>query len=122
MARWTGTLAGGRRVRTCLSIIILITGITCVLAAPRPGKPEGPGKPGEQLNLTEIHAFAEQLLTVIDQVADGYHKPIAREELLHAALVGLYQAARKPVPPDLQARIDKASKAGGPILRTASSA
>jgi carboxyl-terminal processing protease len=74
-----------------------------LLAAPLPSAP-APAPPRRPLR-ADAGRFAQQLLGVIDQVAEHYVRPVSREELLHPALVALYQAARRPVPRDLGDRI-----------------
>lgn len=74
-------------------------------AAPVPAGPD-PVPPADRRALKlEARKFAAQLLGVVDQVAELYVRPVSREDLLHPALVALYQAARRPVPRDLRARI-----------------
>jgi carboxyl-terminal processing protease len=54
-------------------------------------------------------AFAEQLLDVAHQVADKYVRPVSCQDLVYAALAGLYEAARLPQPARLQTRVEKAT-------------
>src|SRR5262249_1347749 len=62
-------------------------------AAARPGRPEGPAQQDE--------AFAQNLLGAVNQVAEQYVRPVPRAELFYAAVAGLYERARLPVPPRL---------------------
>jgi carboxyl-terminal processing protease len=74
-----------------------------------PGPQASPPCPDRRAQRAEARRFATQLVTVIDQVVEHYIRPVSKEELTHAALVGLYQAARKPVPRDLRARARQAA-------------
>jgi C-terminal processing protease CtpA/Prc len=85
---------------------LLAAGALSAAPVPVPAPPSGP--PGGQAVKAEAVAFAQQLLSVAGQVADGYVRPVPREELLYAALAGLYQGARLPVPADLRPRLKKA--------------
>jgi carboxyl-terminal processing protease len=51
--------------------------------------------------------YAQQLFQTLQQVEQGYIKPISRYELAHAALGGLYEAIRQPVPRELAAEVQK---------------
>src|SRR5438105_265598 len=95
-------------MRGSLVLVGLVLGTGLALGAPvtvsGPGS-SGPPPPG----LTAVtQIFARELLGVTEQVADQYVRPVSREQLLRAALAGLYEAARRPVPPDLAARIKAA--------------
>jgi carboxyl-terminal processing protease len=76
-----------------------------LLAAPVP--PPGPtGAPiGPRPHQAEARVFALALLRATDQISAYYVRPVSREELLQTALTGLYEAARLPVPPNLDAEI-----------------
>jgi carboxyl-terminal processing protease len=52
---------------------------------------------------SEAVAFAQQLDKVVHFVAETYVKPVPHSALLLAALTGLHEAARLPVPPSLSA-------------------
>jgi carboxyl-terminal processing protease len=78
-----------------LSTVLLGAGVA--RAAPGPAAPAG-GPPSDA-----ARTFALQLVGVVDQVADQYVRPVAHEDLLRAALAGLYEAARQPVPPRIRA-------------------
>jgi carboxyl-terminal processing protease len=49
------------------------------------------------------------LLNVAQQINQSYIRPIPVPDLVHAALSGLYEAARRPVPADLKERVEKAA-------------
>jgi carboxyl-terminal processing protease len=58
----------------------------------------------------EARTFAAQLLVVADEVSRLYVRPVTRKELLHAALTGLYEQQRLPLPEDLAAELEKGLK------------
>ena len=60
------------------------------------GRPAAPPLPR-----SEAVAFAQQLDKVVHFVAETYVKPVPHSALLLAALTGLHEAARLPVPPSL---------------------
>jgi carboxyl-terminal processing protease len=68
-------------------------------AAPVPVRNSSPPGGGE------AEAFAQNLLGAVNQVVEQYVRHVSRTELLHAALAGLYERARLPVPPRLEAEI-----------------
>lgn len=76
-----------------------------VADAPPPAVADAPEKPDE------MRLFAALLVRAADWTALNYVRPVGRAELLHSALTGLYQAARRPVPRRLRERIDRAEKA-----------
>src|SRR4051812_3295557 len=79
------------------------------LASPGPPAAPAPAPADRQAQRAEARRFASQLVGVIDKVVDHYVRPVTREELAHAALAGLYQAARRPVPRDLRGRVRQAT-------------
>lgn len=103
-------------MRTLFLVAGILSGAGLVLAAPRPGGPEPASTADPRLTPAEVHRFADELVGIIDQITFSYYQPINREDLLRAALVGLYQAARKPVPANLEGRIEKASGAARTLL------
>jgi carboxyl-terminal processing protease len=54
---------------------------------------------------SESVAFAEQLDRIVQIVADSYVRPVSYSALLSAALNGLYEAARIPIPPALATKV-----------------
>jgi C-terminal processing protease CtpA/Prc len=96
------------RVGWVLSAWLL--GASLTTAAPRPV----PAVPGARAKVPEeeTQAFAQGLLMVTAQVHEQYVRPVERADLLYAALTGLYEAARLPLPRDLRARLQKAEAVG----------
>ena len=76
--------------------------------APRPASPTTAGEKSQ--------LFAVQLHGIVQQVNTKYVRPVPVPDLLHAALAGLYEAARLPVPADLKERVDKAAARNELIL------
>jgi carboxyl-terminal processing protease len=105
-------------MRSVLMLAAGLLGAGLVRAAPRslPVEPPPPTKAALQ---EEAKAFAQQLLSVSLQVSQLYVRPVERADLLFAALSGVYDAARLPMPRDLRARIRKAEAADQARLRAA---
>ncbi len=78
-----------------LSLMLLIP--AALLAAPVPTSRQAPDKPLTAVERAETEVFAPILVSVTNQIAEAYVRPVARYELLYAALAGLYErAGRKP--------------------------
>jgi C-terminal processing protease CtpA/Prc len=93
-------------MRAYLFVWVLVLAVSVVVAAPGPPGPP-PLKDRKQLR-ADCRRFAGQLNNVIEQIVGQYVRPVQREALLEAALVGLFQAARKPVPHDLRRQVRQA--------------
>lgn len=52
-------------------------------------------------------AFAQMIVNIVQEIEGSYVRPVKRTELIYAALVGLHEAARVPVPPTLRIEVDK---------------
>lgn len=87
-------------------LLLLVLSAGVVEAAPGPPAPPAV-KDRKQLR-AQAKSYARQMCLLLDQIATHYIRPIAREELLETALRGLYQAARKAPPRDLQAQVREA--------------
>ena len=87
-------------------LIVAIVVAPAARAAPPPVAPPGPANP--KALQAESRRFAQQMNTVVESVTEKYVRVVAREDLIEAAITGLFQAARKPVPRDLRSQIDKA--------------
>jgi carboxyl-terminal processing protease len=89
--------------RTLVVLILLVISLP-LKAAPVTSsrKPAGP-----PLASKEAHAYAQQLLFAINEVAQQYVRPVSRQALTAAAISGLYESARLPVPRDLAIELDK---------------
>src|SRR5437016_4521860 len=61
------------------------------------------------LERVEAQRYAQQLVQIIEQVREKYLRPVSRAELATAALRGLHQAARVPVPPTLHTEVLQAA-------------
>ncbi len=67
----------------------------------------GPSSPPPATPQDDARRSAVDLCGLIDQIAEGYVKPVPREKLFEAALLGMYRAARKPAPAALAADVRK---------------
>src|SRR5947209_18036132 len=92
-------------MRSSLVLIGLLLGVGSLTAAPLPRAGTPAPFPGARGRQAEARRFARQLLVITGQVADQYVRPVSREELLLAALTGLYDGARRRVPADLGTRL-----------------
>jgi carboxyl-terminal processing protease len=87
-------------------LIVAIVGAQAAQAAPNPVPAPGPANP--KALQAESRRFAQQMNTVVERVAENYVRAVKREDLLEAAMAGLFQAAHKPVPRDLRSQIQQA--------------
>ncbi|MBY0228159.1 MAG: PDZ domain-containing protein, partial [Gemmataceae bacterium] len=71
------------------------------LAAPGPASPPTGDKP-------DPSRFASSVQHLLDQIADSYVMPLPRERLYEAALAGVCQAARRPMPRGIASDLRKA--------------
>jgi carboxyl-terminal processing protease len=96
------------RVHLAWFATLLLAASTRAAPVPSPPPPSSPpGRPGAADN---TDAFAGNLIAAVNWVAEVYVRPVSRADLLQAALAGLYESARLPVPPNLRRRIDQAEK------------
>jgi carboxyl-terminal processing protease len=87
------------------ALLLWCTAAAPLAAAPLPGRPAAePADAARQ----EPQVFAQLLLNTINQVGEFYVRPVSRADLAHAALSGLYEAARVPRPRDLRRRVERA--------------
>ncbi len=93
---------------------LAILGVSMVTAAPVPRMPTV--KDRRQLQ-AESRRFAQQLHTIVEQIVQSYVRPVRREDLMEAAIAGLYEAARKPVPRDLRNQIKQAISMSSTLLQ-----
>jgi carboxyl-terminal processing protease len=95
-------------MRASLLVSLLLTG-GVLAGTTSPPAPEPPRRTEVPVSPpAEGAAFARQLVGVANQVSELYVRPIPRADLLAAALTGLYERARLPVPRNLHARLKKA--------------
>ena len=87
-------------------LVVAIVGTQAVRGAPNPVPAPGPANP--KALQAESRRFAHQMNAVVDQVAEKYVRAVNREDLIEAAMAGLFEAARKPVPRDLRAQVRQA--------------
>lgn len=84
---------------------ILITWLALATAALAAPGPVTSPRPDRKKLRSETQRFARQVIHVIDQIGEQYYRPVTPQALFEAALTGLYQAARKPVPRDLTTQV-----------------
>jgi carboxyl-terminal processing protease len=93
---------------------LAVLGVSMVTAAPVPRTPTVKDR---RLLQAESRRFAQQLHTVIDQIVQSYVRPVRREDLMEAAIAGLFQAAHKPVPRDLRNQVRQAISMSSTLLQ-----
>ncbi len=77
-----------------------------VLASPVP--PGGPSAKNPKALHEEAQRYAQQMSLFTDQLVMHYFRPLQREDLLEAAILGLYQAARQAPPRNLKSQLREA--------------
>jgi len=79
---------------------------------PDPPPPALPPPPPPLVRTTpDDSAYPQNLLHVVELIEEGYVRPIARVDLLAAALGGLYEVTGESVPPNLRVQAEKAIRA-----------
>jgi C-terminal peptidase prc len=92
-----------------LSPYLLIPLSVCPTLIAAPLRSTVGGSPSAaSLGRPESHVFAQQLYNAVNQVAEGYVRPVSRVDLTFAALAGLYESAQRPLPANLRAEVEKA--------------
>jgi carboxyl-terminal processing protease len=87
-------------------ILLLAASLTCCAASFAPeGTGAAPAKSSVPLN--DARMFAMQLNRVIEMTAGQYVRPISRDVLARAALKGLYESARMPLPASFHAELER---------------
>jgi carboxyl-terminal processing protease len=105
-------------MRACLIPAALLLGGSFLEAAPLPSAQAERSRTHSDVARSpgEARAFAVQLLNIVNQIAEQYVRPVSHADLTEAALRGLYEAARLPVPADLGARIRQADTRSVPSI------
>src|SRR5262245_7349747 len=89
-----------------LAVVLLIP--AALGAAPVPAPPAPPGRPLTEAQRAEADIFAPVLVNVCNQIVLQYVRPVARHDVLHAALAGLYERARLTPPGTLRSDCERA--------------
>jgi carboxyl-terminal processing protease len=94
-------------MRFSLSCLVALLLAAAAIAAPVPvGTSAGDPAARKQLH-AEALTYAQQLLNVSSQVSFTYLVPVSRTDLLHAALLGLFETARQPAPAHLRTELKR---------------
>jgi carboxyl-terminal processing protease len=88
----------------------------CAAPVTPPDFARSPASPDHALR-SEALNYARNLVTLVDRIEEAYVRPVSRADLYEAALVGLYEAAREPVPDGLRAEVRQAVHSGVVDLR-----
>lgn len=102
------------RIGTWLAGLTVVAVVGAASAAPGPQTAAPPVRDAKALK-AEARQFAQQLSYLIGQIHTQYVRPVGREELLEAALLGVYQAARLAPPADLRAQVRQAVSLSGTL-------
>jgi carboxyl-terminal processing protease len=92
----------------------MILGLVVAVAAPafaanpRDGSPPG----SSELLRAQAASYATDMMEVLRWVEQNYVRPVPRAALAQAALAGLYETAREPMPASLLADLAQAKEAG----------
>jgi C-terminal processing protease CtpA/Prc len=93
---------------------LALLAVSMLMAAPVPRTPNV--KDRKQLQ-AESRRFAQHVQSVIEQIVQTYVRPVKREDLMEAAITGLYEAAHKPVPRDLRNQVRQAISMSSTLLQ-----
>lgn len=102
------------RKGTWLTGLVFVAAVVGAPAAPGPRTNAPPVRDAKALR-AEARLFAQQLSYLVGQIHSQYVRPVGREELIEAALQGLYQAARQSPPGDLRAQVRQAVSLAGTL-------
>jgi carboxyl-terminal processing protease len=95
-------------MRRPLACLLLVLGAGVVFAAGRIlDRTPAANRPSSET--TEAQNYAQQMLYVLNQVAEQYVRPVSRAELAGAALHGMYDAVRVPAPAGLDRDVRRAT-------------
>jgi carboxyl-terminal processing protease len=85
------------------SCLALLAATVCAAPVTPPDTAKSPASPDHALH-AEANNYARILIALVDRIEEAYVRPVNKADLYEAALVGLFEAAREPVPAGL--RID----------------
>ncbi len=94
-------------MRIALALAGIIALCAPLAAAPVPAAAPPLSGGAEKQRQAEALTYAQQLLSLAAQVSAGYLRPVERPDLLQAAIEGLFEAARQPVPSRIRADLKK---------------
>jgi len=89
----------------CAALLVLFFPAALVAANPRPKVPT----PQQRV---EAQEYAHGFFTITQAISELYVRPVAQTDLVEAGIIGLYEAARQPVPPELRQELERADKEG----------
>ena len=92
----------GRRGLWPIGALLLLN---AALAAPPPHASSPVQSPDPQLDAVS-RDYAAAIFNVIANLEQKYVRPVRTADLVEAALAGLYEAVREPIPPTLHADLD----------------
>ncbi len=87
-----------RECRIALVGALLAMGLASIARAAPPPDSGGSPRPPDPAIQETAREYAFSLFQVVAQVEQHYVRPVSRTELVEAALTGLYEAARQPIP------------------------
>lgn len=99
------------RTALCAALAAMTAGAMCVPAAPlKPAAPVHVTTVASPTLHVEALQFAQTLNQLFAQIEVKYMRPLARADLAEAAVRGLYDAVREPMPADLLHEIHRADE------------
>ncbi|HEY1376437.1 MAG TPA: S41 family peptidase [Gemmataceae bacterium] len=89
----------------CLALSAAAAAVSAA-TVPSPG-PAGVRSSPDHALRSEAESYARNIAAVVMVVEESYVRPVSRADLYEAALTGLYEAVRQPVPAGLRAEIQQ---------------
>jgi C-terminal peptidase prc len=102
-----------RRLLSCSGLLLIAVGGAAAPISPDAAAPPQPSPTAQQRS--EAFQYAEQVTLLAHEIERYYVRPVEQADLIHAALAGLYETVRHPIPSSLRAEIDRAKKDGGQL-------
>jgi C-terminal peptidase prc len=99
------------RIAACLGLALIALAAAGAIVAAPPADAASPAAPTDAQFQALAREFGFSLLQIVAQIEQSYVRPVSRAELVEAAIVGLYEAVRRPVPPTLHQDVQRAGDA-----------
>jgi C-terminal peptidase prc len=90
--------------------VLLAVGAVCAVPVNPPGSADAPDSLDHSLR-SDAQTYAANLANAVATIQEAYVRKVTAEDLYEAALAGLYEAVRQPVPAGLRAELRESLKA-----------